>query len=457
MSSIHRHLMVRLSLSLAAGGLLLGIATYLFTRQEMNEVFDEQLKQLAISVRTHYRGGVGAAIGTLAAPGSAADLEDAGMVTQIWSLDRQRVFLSVSAADIPWVAQEGYHTVSTRQGEWRVYTEQSPTHLIQAAQLMATREDLAVDTALEILLPNLIAVLALTALLLAYSLRRGLAPLTLTSSDIERRSAHSLVPIPTAALADELKPLVVSINSLMARLATALSAQSRFTGDAAHELRTPLTALRLQVQLCAKATDEASRQEALRDIQRGLDRATHLVEQLLQLSRLEPETNDRSSRAVDLSALVKSVVTDFSVLANAREIDLGAEIASPTTSPAVVLGDAEHLRILLNNLVDNALRYSSRGGKVDVALRTSGSTVVLEVADSGPGIAPAERQRVFDRFYRGSAAHGVDGATTGTGLGLAIVQEVAQRHGARIDLVEGLSTADGRRGSTFRLTFDKAS
>ena len=452
MGSIRRHLMVRLALALGAGGLLLGFATYEFTRQEMSEVFDQQLKQLAVSVRTHYRGDVST---LLANPGSEAGLEDSGLVTQIWNLDRQRVFLSFPGADIPWVDQQGYHTLETRQGAWRVYAERSPTHLFQAAQLMAAREELAVDTAVEILLPNLAVTLALIALLLAYALRRGLAPLKQASTDVGQRSAASLEPITTAGFPSELKPLVESINALLARLAVALASQRRFTADAAHELRTPLTALRLQVGLLEQATDQEMRQEALADIHRGLDRATHLVEQLLQLSRLTPDASDRASEAVDLAQLVQSVVADFSVLARAREIDLGAEIEPMAPGSGVVWGDAQHLRILLNNLVDNALRYSMRGGKVDVALRAAAASLVLEVADSGPGITLAERERVFDRFYRGTTAHGIDGATAGTGLGLAIVKEIAQRHSVRIDLLDGLPAPDGGRGLAVRLTFKR--
>ena len=448
--SIRRHLMLRLALALAAGGLLLGFATYEFTRQEMNDVFDEQLRQLAVSVRTHYRGDV--AVPPLTT-GTAADLEDSGFVTQIWSLDQQRVFLSFPAADIPWVDNEGYQTLETRQGAWRVYAERTPTHLIQAAQLMRAREELAIDTAVEILLPNLMATLALIAVLLAFALRRGLAPLAQTSTDVGKRSAASLEPITTAALPAELLPLVESVNALMARLALSLSAQRRFTADAAHELRTPLTALRLQVQLLDKATSPVMRQEALADIYRGLDRATHLVEQLLQLARLAPDASDRPFQAVDLAGLVRSTVADFSVLAHARGIDLGAEIDPLEPGAAEVPGDTQHLRMLLDNLVGNALQYTPRGGKVDVALRVVQSLLVLEVADSGPGIALAERERVFDRFFRGSTSHETDGATAGTGLGLAIVREVAERHGASIVLLDGLPAADGMRGLTVRLSF----
>lgn len=448
--SIRRHLMLRLALALTAGGLLLGFATYEFTRQEMNEVFDEQLRQLAVSVRTHYRGDVSVSLVTA---GTAADLEDSGFVSQIWNLQKQRVFLSFPAADIPWADQEGYQTLETRQGAWRVYAEHTPTHLIQAAQLMAAREELAIDTALEILLPNLTATLALIAVLLAFALRRGLAPLAQTSTDVGKRSAASLKPIATAALPAELKPLVESVNALMARLALALSAQRRFTADAAHELRTPLAALRLQVQLLEKATSAVMREEAMADIYRGLDRATHLVEQLLQLARLAPDANDHPFQAVDLSALVKSAVADFSVLAHARGIDLGAEIEPMAAGAADVPGDTQHLRMLLDNLVANALQYTPSGGRVDVSLRLAGSLPVLEVSDSGPGVPLAERERVFDRFFRGTTSHRSDGATQGTGLGLAIAREVAQRHGVGIHLLDGLSAQDGMRGLTVRLSF----
>ena len=387
MVSIHRQVMVRLVLALAAGGLLLGLATYEFTRQEMADVFDEQLKQLALSVRTHYGGEDSTLPDSRVTPGGEAELEDSGLVTQIWNLDKQRVFLSLPAADIPWVDKEGYLTLDTRQGAWRVYAERSPTHLIQAAQLMSAREELAMDTAVEILLPNLAATLALIALLLAYGLRRGLAPLTQASKDVGQRSASSLEPIATASLPAELKPLIEAINALMARLAMALSAQRSFTADAAHELRTPITALRLQVQLLEKATDPAMRDEAMADIRRGLDRSAHLVDQLLQLARLVPDASDRPSDTVDLAQLAKSVVADFSALARSREIDLGAEVETVAPGSSVVQGNAHHLRILLNNLVDNALRYTPRGGRVDVALRAAMHALTLEVADSGHGAA----------------------------------------------------------------------
>ena len=407
MGSIHRHVMVRLVFALAAGGLLLGLATYEFTRQEMADVFDEQLKQLALSVRTHYRGDVSS---LRVAPASAAEMEDSGLVTQIWNLDQQRVFLSFAAADIPWVDKEGYHTLETRQGAWRVYAERSPTHLFQAAQLMSAREELALDTAVEVLLPNLAATLALIALLLAFALRRGLAPLRQTSADIGRRSASSLEPITTATLPAELKPLVEAINALMARLSVALATQRSFTAEAAHELRTPLTALRLQVQLLDKATDTAMRGEAMADMRHGLDRCTHLVDQLLQLARLAPDAIDRPSGPVDLALLVKSVVADFSALARSRAIDLGADVQTVAPGSGVVRGDEQHLRILLNNLVENALRYTQRGGRVDVTLRAAMHALTLEVADSGPGIDPGFLPHVFERFRQGvsgtTRAHG---------------------------------------------------
>ena len=174
---------------------------------------------------------------------------------------------------------------------------------------------------------------------------------------------------------------------------------------------------------------------------------------------VEPNAMPQTSDSIDVAALVRTVVGDFSGQAEARGIDLGADIAERADAKAVVEGDAEQLRVLLNNLVDNALRYTPAGGRVDVRLRTGPAdrTLQLEVCDSGPGIPAADRQRVFDRFYRGMGAHGRAGTDTGSGLGLSIVHAIAERHGATVELGEGLPSAHGKRGLavgiTLRTTF----
>jgi len=230
------------------------------------------------------------------------------------------------------------------------------------------------------------------------------------------------------------QPLVHALNGLLERLGRALAAQRNFIADAAHQLRTPLTAVHLQAQLAERATTDEERHRALADLRSGLERATRLSEQLLTLAREEPGVAERPLVNVDLSALAREVIGELALLAQVKGIDLGLNANS--TPP--LKGDPDALRSLVSNLVDNALRYTPIGGRVDVNVGTSGDGGVgLTVSDNGPGISLADRDRVFDRFYRGQAALGRHNAQ-GSGLGLAIVKSVAERHGAEVVLGDGL-------------------
>jgi len=455
LTSIRRHLFFWLMGTLSIGALLVTFASYAITLEEMNEVFDEELKQVALTALTHSQEVPGAS--EPAPESSSGDLEGFAFVTQVWTLSGEPLFSSRPEVGIPFVSDEGIRTVVTREGPWRVYTDRSAAHFVQAGQPIEVRHRLAAEIALKTLIPTLTGVPVL-ALLLLYALRRGLRPLTHTAEDLGQRSAMSLDPIDAKRLPLELQPLVGSINTLMDKLSRALASQRRFTADAAHELRTPLTALGLQVQLLMSAEDEAARAEAGADIRTGLSRANRLVEQLLQMSRLDPEAQFAPDTPVQLDELAKTVVTDFSALADMRRVDLGVVIDHAANADHVVLGDADDLRVLLNNVVDNALRHTPEGGRVDVSVRSHGAArddVVVEVSDCGPGIAPEDQERVFDRFYRKIVARDTDAAMGGTGLGLAIVKAVADRHRARIELAEGLPGPDGNRGLTFRLIFGR--
>jgi two-component system OmpR family sensor kinase/two-component system sensor histidine kinase QseC len=211
------------------------------------------------------------------------------------------------------------------------------------------------------------------------------------------------------------------------RLQRAFSAQRAFISDAAHELRSPLTALRLQLQLLDRAPDEAARLEARSRLGAAVERAIHLVEQLLALARSEPQESALDSEAVDLSAAAAEGIRDTHELAESRNIDLALD----ATPNLLIRGNSEALRVLVRNLVDNAVRYTPPRGSVQVRTRSTPKEAVLEVTDTGPGIPPADRERVFDRFYRRAAA-----LDNGTGLGLAIVKAIAERHGAHVVLDE---------------------
>jgi len=287
--------------------------------------------------------------------------------------------------------------------------------------------------ALRTVVPLLVA-LPVLALLIWLTIARGLAPLDRVAAAVERRSPALLEPLSESALPREVQPLVGALNGLLGRLSQALAAQRSFIADAAHELRTPLTAVHLQAQLAERATTDAERRAALADLKGGLERATRLVEQLLTLAREEPGVADRPPATVDLPALAREVVADLAPLAAAKRIDLGLN----ADSRVQVRGDAEALATLLSNLVDNALRYTPEGGRVDVGVAIDTGRPVLSVRDSGPGIPEADRERVFDRFVRGSVAAG---AVRGSGLGLSIVKRIAERHGAAIAVGPGLNGA----------------
>ena len=273
----------------------------------------------------------------------------------------------------------------------------------------------------------MLGLIPLLALLVWFGVGYGVRPLDRIAAAIGERRADSLAAAAgrRAAPGD---PAVWSaeLNNLLGRLGRALESQRKFVADAAHELRTPLAAVQIQAQLLERAPGGEERQLALQRIRVGIDRASHLVRQLLTLARLAPEAAPVPAAVVDLGALAREVVAESAPLALRAGIDLGLT----ECTAAAVGGDGESLRVMLGNLVDNALRYTPRGGRVDVAVH-SGNDVVVTVADTGPGIPAAERERVFDRFYR-RLGSGVEGS----GLGLAIVREVVVRHGGSVTLGE---------------------
>jgi two-component system OmpR family sensor kinase len=240
---------------------------------------------------------------------------------------------------------------------------------------------------------------------------------------LAQRQADDLSPVSDAELPDEVQPLVSELNLLFERVQRAFAAQQHFVADAAHELRSPLAALRLQLQGLQRAGDDTARAAAAERLSAGIDRATRLVEQLLTLARQEAST--AGAEPVDLRAVAQLALADVAPAAQARGMDVGLLDSAPATVP----GNAEALRMLVRNLLDNAIKYTPTGGQVDLQVRVHEGQAVLTVEDSGPGIAPQHRDRAMQRFVRITA----DGAP-GSGLGLAIVQAIAQAHGAAVAL-----------------------
>ncbi len=430
MTSIRRTLLGWLAGGLAVAFVTATVATYLRARDEATALLDLQLAQLAASV-------TGMPLAAQVVPRGVE--HDAPLVVQVWNRDGVQVLRSQGRREAPARGDPGFATVATRDGPWRVYSVIAAGELVQVAQPLSTRDELAASLALRTIVPWLVA-MPLTALLLWFAIARALAPLERVASAVSRRTPRELAPLPPSGWPKEVQPLVDALNGLLARLDAALAAQRTFVADAAHELRTPLTAVHLQAQLAARATDDAERAAALAAMKGGLARATRLAEQLLALARADDAPSAASS-AVDLVAVARSVVTLQAPVAAARDIDLGLVAAGDAV---VVAGDGDALTVLLSNLVDNAVRYTPAGGEVDVVVEMRDSRPTLGVRDTGPGIPPAERAQVFERFARGRAA-----AAPGSGLGLAIVRRIAERHGAGVELADGVQG----RGLTVTVTF----
>ncbi|MCW5604574.1 MAG: sensor histidine kinase N-terminal domain-containing protein [Burkholderiales bacterium] len=301
--------------------------------------------------------------------------------------------------------------------------------LIQVAERVTVRTDFAQQIILGMVLPQAVLIL-ITALLVWYAVGRGLAPLTSLRREIENRSHRDLSALPEQQAPQEVQPLIRAMNDLLTRLGKALAAQRRFITDAAHQLRTPVAGIKTQTELALRQTQSGEAQNTLRQLHAATEQTTRLINQLLTLARAEPEAErPQATEPVDLGRLARDVTTEWVPRALARNIDLGFD---GLEDGMTIEGDPLLLREMLNNLIDNAIRYTPRDGRVTVRVAPSAGQVVLSVEDNGPGIPVGDRERVFERFYR-VLGTGVDGC----GLGLAIVKEISQSHGAEISLDEG--------------------
>ena len=394
------------------------IIAYRSALYDADQIFDYHMQQMAMSLRSS------ATLTNKGAADNGADPENDDLVVQVWTPDGAQVFRSLSRAALPQRAVLGFSNVKANNTTYRIFSVQTSNQTVQVAQDMAVRQRMAGTLALRTVGP--IAVMAPVLMLVVWWVVSGsLAPVSRVRRQVAARQADDLSPVSENDLPDEVLPLVHELNLLFGRVRTAFEAQQHFVADAAHELRTPLAALRLQVLSLERAQDAEARAVAVSRVTAGIERATRLVEQLLVLARQEGSADSGSLEPVALDETVKRTLGDMAGLAQARQIDLGLHHAEP----ARIAGQPDALLILLRNLIDNAIKYTPAGGSVDVDLRRVANRVQLSVEDSGPGIPPEERERVFSRFYRvpGSEAGG-------SGLGLAIIKSIAERHGAVLTL-----------------------
>lgn len=321
----------------------------------------------------------------------------------------------------------GFSDIELNDADWRVYTEIDPDthHKIVVAELYEIRNLLADE-----ITRNNAYILLLTypffGLLIWLIVGAALRSVTRVTNEISNRASTYLEPVDASLVPIEIKPMVTELNQLFIRLKLAFNRNKRFAGDAAHELRTPLAALKTQAQVALKMETEAERHNALLKVIQGVDRSTHVVAQLLTLSRLSQEETLNDVHPVDLHKLATEIIAFLVPVALEKNIDI--ELAPPPPE-GMIMGNDTAIGILIRNVVDNAIRYTPPKGAVNISIINEDDLVIFRVTDTGPGIPLELRERVFERFYR------ILGTTAaGSGLGLAIVSQIAELHGAEISL-----------------------
>ena len=418
--SLRARLTGALLLAVLAFAALQAAVTYRTARAETEALFDAQMQRIALSLS----GSLGA--GALSDDAPAAETPAAReMIIQIWRADGVMLYRSPQGRLLPPQTVIGFSDTVAGGEPYRIYALRTATQVVQVAQQTEARGRMAGQLALRAVLP--VALLAPVLMLIVWwVVGRAIGPIERVRRQVAARRPDDLAPLPTAGLPAEVRPLVGEMNGLLTRLSDAWDALTHFTADAAHELRSPLAALRLQAQSLQRAPDDATRAIATERLLAGIDRATRLVEQLLALARQEAANEGAELVSLDLTALARNALADAEPEAARHAIALTLDAP---TAHVVLRADEAALAVLLRNLLGNALRHTPPRGQVRVGVREEASVIDLTVEDSGPGIAPDERARVLDRFYRvpGTPGHG-------SGLGLAIVRAIAERHGAALTL-----------------------
>ncbi|HTT42494.1 MAG TPA: ATP-binding protein [Steroidobacteraceae bacterium] len=426
-------------MALAAAGaacavfVLLGVLVSHAVASSTAMQFDELLQQhaaLALRYAEHeYLEGQSLVPGAAIEPPHVMPFE---VVYQITNRANEILYRSADAPQAPLAVGggNGYSNITLNGESWRVYSLVSATTPLQLhmAEPLRYHSVLMMRTLKAVALP-LFAALGLLTILIALVTELAFRPVRRIAAELAVRGADDLSPVNTAEMPIETHPLGVALNGLLARHAEVLARERRFTADAAHELRTPLAALRAQAQVASRATTAAETRHALDKLKAGIDRTTHLMSQLLALARVEPGVGSASPQSTAASVIVDLVLEDLSAAAREKKVSISAGDCQQHLP-----GSPEFLYLLIRNLLENSIRNVPPYGQVTLRIRRDAQHVMLSVADNGPGIPPAERARVFERFYRvaGSPAGG-------SGLGLSIVRRVVELLCGSIELSEPAS------------------
>ncbi|MDR3395311.1 MAG: ATP-binding protein [Parasulfuritortus sp.] len=441
-------LQVRLSgwITAAILGIALAAGAFSFATafQEINDMQDDQLHQIAILVNGRH---VQVSTATEAAMASQVD-PDARVILQVLqspgALDAKPY---PAALNLPVDLPNGLQTVTLKGGTWRLLVRQLDSGVrIAIGQQTSVRNVIARNSALRTVLPFFALILVLL-LFVNVLIRRMFKPMTQLAQDLDQRDEQDLRALNADHVPSEVRPFLVAINRLLSRVAQSMALQRRFLADAAHELRSPMTALSLQSERLAAIELPAQARERVDALQSGLQRSRQLLDQLLALARAQ-DADTSSEGVVSVRRVCHRVLEDLMPLAQVKEIDLGM-VLSEASGDASAIATEIDLYIMIKNLVDNAIRYTPKGGQVDVSISQREDKTVLQVADSGPGIAEEDCQRVFDPFYRVMGHEEI-----GSGLGLSIVKTIADRLGAQVTL--GYTNAPEQSGLQVTVAFPPA-
>jgi two-component system sensor histidine kinase QseC len=350
---------------------------------------------------------------------------------QIWDSHGSLLLRSANAPAVAMVAEDGYSNSKDEAGRaWRHFGVWDSHRQFRVLVTEATEVRHRLERSIVLHLASPLALgLPVLILLLWMSINKSLDPLALLTREIEARKADNLIPLDAGNAPEEVRPMVVALNKLLARVTNTLDSERCFTANAAHELRTPLAAIQAQLHAARAADGEVERQHSLDQLQRGVERGIRLVGQLLTLARLDPEQPLTEVKPVSLGSIAEAVCAELAPLALQRqqELELQIEHGLPTMN-----GNADMLSMLLANLIDNAIRYTQPGSHISVDVRRDSPGLLVIVSDNGPGIPLEQRERVMERFYRIA-----DQDQPGTGLGLAICRRIAEIHHARVEFADG--------------------
>lgn len=402
--------------------LVAGVFSYVASYNEAHELQDHVLKQISsLYDETHLPA-------TRSPPRRLSENEDeeSQVIVQSLSTDIENLALVNNSVSLlkARTLSDGIYTLTIDDESYRVLVKTlSDNNRIAIAQETGLRDEIARENAFNTVLPYLIA---MPLLLVAVNIliRRMLKPVTRLADDVGHRSEQELHPLSEINIPVEIKPFVAAINQLLDRVSMSIESQKRFVADTAHELRSPLTALSLQAERLENTEMSAIARERLKTLHDGIDRNRHLLEQLLSLARAQSIAS-KPDTSISTQKVYRRVLEDMLPLAEIKNIDLGIE----SIDDAEVYISEVDLITIVKNLVDNSIRYTSSGGRVDLSIINNQQGIIIQVTDSGPGIPSEERTRVLDAFYR---IPGND--EIGSGLGLTIVTEISRRNGANISL-----------------------